>query len=96
MNLGYPNQTTCVNQETFVRRVRTSMSSINWVTRILTIVGGLNWGLIGLANYNLVSAIFGEGTTAERVVYAVVGISAVWELMRLLMREPERAEARRS
>jgi len=71
------------------------MSGISWVTRILTIIGGLNWGLIGLANYNLVAAIFGEGTTAERVVYSVVGISALWELIRLLMREPERTEARR-
>ena len=72
------------------------MSGIGWVTRILTIIGGLNWGLIGLANYNLVAALFGEGTTAERVVYSVVGISALWELVRLLTREPERVEARRS
>ncbi len=73
-----------------------TMSGINWITRILTIIGGLNWGLIGFANYNLVSAIFGEGTAAERVVYALVGIASVWELIRLLMREPERVEARRS
>lgn len=43
----------------------------------LTIVGGLNWGLVGAFDFNLVDAIFGEGSTGSRVVYILVGISAI-------------------
>jgi hypothetical protein len=51
---------------------------INIVAYILVIVGALNWGLVGFANWNVVSAIFGEGFA--RVIYAVVGLAAVWML----------------
>lgn len=64
------------------------VSVIDWISRILVIVGGLNWGLIGAANYNLVSAIFGDGSMASKVVYVLVGLGAIWELIRLAFREP--------
>ncbi|HHY75549.1 MAG TPA: DUF378 domain-containing protein [Firmicutes bacterium] len=63
------------------------MSAIDWIAAILTIIGGLNWGLIGFAGFNLVSSIFGEGTMAERVVYSLVGLAALYQLIRLLFRE---------
>ncbi len=47
------------------------------IALVLTIVGGLNWGLIGFFDYNLVDAIFGDGSTMSRVVYCIVGVSAV-------------------
>jgi hypothetical protein len=43
----------------------------------LVIVGGLNWGLVGLLNFNLVSAIFGTGMLAN-IVYDLVGLSAIY------------------
>jgi hypothetical protein len=43
----------------------------------LLVVGGLNWGLIGLLNFNLVSALFGMGAMAQ-LVYVLVGVSAVY------------------
>ena len=64
------------------------MSVIGWISRILVIIGGLNWGLIGVANYNLVAAVFGEGSMASKVVYSLVGLAALWELVRLVTREP--------
>ncbi|MGI6662839.1 MAG: DUF378 domain-containing protein [Bacillota bacterium] len=63
------------------------MSALDWIAAILTIIGGLNWGLIGFAGFNLVSSIFGEGTSAERVVYSLVGLAALYQLIRLLFRE---------
>ncbi|MGO2111638.1 MAG: DUF378 domain-containing protein [Pseudoclavibacter sp.] len=51
-----------------------------WVIRIatvLTIIGGINWGLVGAFEFNLVDAIFGEGSAASRVIYVLVGISAL-------------------
>jgi len=60
------------------------MRAINLVTSLLVIVGGLNWGLVGLFNFNLVSALFGDMSALSRIVYVLVGISAVWQIMPLL------------
>jgi uncharacterized protein len=54
------------------------MSVIDWIAIILVIVGGLNWGLIGLLNFDLVAAIFGAMSMLSRVVYSLVGISALY------------------
>ena len=59
------------------------MKAINLVTLLLVIVGGLNWGLVGLFNFDLVAAIFGSGSLLARVVYVLVGISAVWQIVPL-------------
>ena len=52
--------------------------SLHMVAFILTIVGALNWGLVGLFSFNLVSVIFGSWPTVETVVYILVGVSAVY------------------
>src|SRR3569833_956390 len=63
---------------------RINMRAINLVTLLLVIVGGLNWGLVGLFNFTLVSALFGDMSALSRIVYVLVGISAVWQIMPLL------------
>jgi len=55
-------------------------SAIDWIALILVIVGGLNWGLVGLFDFNLVSAIFGSVTWLMNLVYILVGVSALWML----------------
>ena len=54
------------------------LTGIDWVALVLTIVGGLNWGLVGAFNFNLVDALFGEGSALARIVYVLVGLSATW------------------
>lgn len=54
------------------------LSIIDWIAAILVIVGGLNWGLVGAFHFDLVATIFGDMTTLSRIVYSVVGLSAVW------------------
>ena len=54
---------------------------ISWIAFILLIIGGLNWGLIGLIKLDLVSNIFGEGTTLSRIIYLLVGVSAIYMLL---------------
>lgn len=56
------------------------MNGLKLVTQVLLIVGGLNWGLVGLFSFDLVAAIFGEMTALSRIVYTLVGISAVYQL----------------
>ena len=54
------------------------LSVIDWIALILVIVGGLNWGLVGIFGFDLVAAIFGSMTILSRIVYILVGISAVY------------------
>jgi hypothetical protein len=59
------------------------MKTLNWIAVILVIVGGLNWGLVGMADYNLVDSLFGMGTTLATVVYDLVGLSALYLVFRV-------------
>lgn len=56
------------------------MKNIDLITLILIIVGGLNWGLVGLLNFDLVATIFGSATFLSSLVYTLVGISAIYHL----------------
>ena len=56
------------------------MKSIHIVAFILLIVGGLNWLLVGVFQYDLVASLFGQASVVSRIVYALVGVSAVYEL----------------
>jgi Uncharacterized conserved protein len=60
------------------------MKTLNIITLVLVIVGGLNWGLVGLFDFDLVAAIFGAGSALARLVYVLVGVSAAWQLVPLL------------
>ncbi len=57
------------------------MKAINLITLILVIVGGVNWGLVGLADFDLVATLFGAGSVLSRAVYILVGASALWQLI---------------
>ena len=59
------------------------MKSINILTLVLVIVGGLNWGLVGLFGFDLVAAIFGAGSALSRIIFVLVGLSAAWQLIPL-------------
>ena len=56
------------------------MKALGIVTLLLVIVGGLNWGLVGLLDFDLVAAIFGAGSALARIVYILVGLSALWQV----------------
>jgi len=47
----------------------------------LVLVGALNWGLVGLLDFNLVAKVLGSGTMLEKIVYGLVGLAAVVELV---------------
>lgn len=54
------------------------MQIVNWIAVILVIVGGLNWGLVGAFDIDLVAMLFGEMSAIARTVYVVVGLAAIW------------------
>lgn len=53
------------------------MKFLKYTAYVLVLIGALNWGLIGLFGYNLVSSIFGDMTLVTRFIYSLVGISAI-------------------
>ncbi len=54
------------------------MKIIDKIALVLVVIGAINWGLIGLFNFNLVAAIFGDMTALSRIIYGLVGISGLW------------------
>ncbi len=63
------------------------------IALLLTIIGGINWGLIGIFQFDLVAFIFGgQAAVVSRIIYVLVGISAIW-CISLFFREQELIEA---
>jgi uncharacterized membrane protein YuzA (DUF378 family) len=54
------------------------LNTPDWIAVILVVVGGLNWGLVGIFKFDLVAAIFGEMGIISRIVYTLVGLSAIY------------------
>jgi len=54
------------------------LNGLDWTAMILVIIGGLNWGLVGAFNFDLVATIFGAMSALSRIVYVLVGISALY------------------
>jgi uncharacterized membrane protein YuzA (DUF378 family) len=67
----------------FMQR-ESSLSVPDWIAAILLVIGGLNWGAVGLFGVDLVAMALGSGTTAARAVYVLVGIAALWGIFGLL------------
>ena len=58
----------------------TALKSVDIVAYSLLLIGALNWGLVGFFGLDLVAAIFGNMTIFSRVIYALVGLAAIYDL----------------
>ena len=56
------------------------MRTLHAIILTLIIIGGINWGLVGIFNYNLVDALFGTMSWFSRIIYTLVGIAGVWAI----------------
>ena len=54
------------------------MKIVDKIALVLIIIGAINWGLIGIFNFNLVDAIFGTMSVISRIIYGLVGLSGLW------------------
>lgn len=61
-----------------------------WIAELLVVIGAINWGLIGVADFNLVEAILGGGIA--RIVYIFVGISGIWAIKLLMGKKSAHTE----
>ncbi len=55
------------------------MRSLDVTAAVLLVIGGLNWGLVGAANFDLVATIFGAMSPLSRLVYVLVGVAALYQ-----------------
>ncbi len=63
---------------------------IDRIALVLAIIGGINWGSIGLFRFDLVAFLFGGQTAMfSRIIYTLVGLAAVWCISLLFRNEPE-------
>lgn len=63
------------------------MKIIDTIALVLIIIGAINWGLVGIFNFNLVEAIFGGLSIITRIIYILVGISGLWGIKLIFNRD---------
>jgi uncharacterized protein len=56
-----------------------SVRTVDIIVAVLLVIGGINWGLVGFFQFDLVAALLGEASPLSRLVYAVVGLCAVYQ-----------------
>ena len=68
--------------------MRPSLNPIDWIALLVAIIGGLNWGLIAIFEWDLVAELLGEsygtGATVPRLIYAVVGLASIYMVVFLV------------
>lgn len=57
------------------------MKQLDIIVGALLIIGGLNWGLVGVLDFNLVETVFGGMTALSRLVYTLVGLAAIYDIV---------------
>lgn len=60
----------------------TRLRGLDLAALILIVIGGLNWGLVGVLDFDVVAAIFGEMSIIARIIYVLVGLSAIYAAVR--------------
>lgn len=69
-----------------MREGNTAMSAVDYIAMALLIIGGLNLAMVGLFDVDVVASLFGAGSPASRLIYVLVGISAlysIWTAMKM-------------
>lgn len=54
------------------------LNAVDWIALVLVLVGGLNWGLVAVADFDLVATLFGDMSVISRIVYGLVGIATLY------------------
>ena len=57
------------------------MKALAWIALILLVIGGINWALVGIWGFDLVAYLFGYMSTVSRIIYILVGVSALYLLI---------------
>ena len=72
---------TCLNKGVFMFK---SPSVLDWIALVILFIGGLNWGLVGLFHFDLITGIFGDYSPIARIIYIIIGLCAIYVLVRAI------------
>lgn len=75
----------CTVDDTRLQDKEKIMKTIDVAVWVLLAIGGLNWGLVGVFDFDLVAAIFGQMSVLSRIVYTLVGLAAVYDIVAIKM-----------
>lgn len=64
-------------------------NAFEWIALILLVIGGLNWGLVGALDFNVVDTIFSSGSIVAKIIYILVGVSALYGLFFLFKKQQQ-------
>jgi len=56
------------------------MGTVKWIAALLIVIGAINWGLVGLLDFNLITAIFQDGSLMTKIIYDLVGLSGIYAI----------------
>lgn len=70
----------------------THFNAVDWIAMVLMIVGGLNWGLVGALQLDVVAVLFGEMSAVSRAVYVLVGLAALYGIYTLVKMSKHRSD----
>lgn len=79
-NIGRSRSHDASRAERSTTKQASRMGALDWIAMTLLIVGGLNWGAVGLFEMDVVARLFGEMTPISRLIYVLVGLSALWSI----------------
>lgn len=57
---------------------------LNWLAVLLSVIGAINWGLVGIFNKDLIMGFLGLGMDLSKIIYIIVGVAGVWALIFVL------------
>jgi len=66
------------------------MNVVDWIAFVLVIIGALNWGLVGFFQFNLVDTLTGSVEIIPRIIYALVGLAAIYLIASAAMMKPNK------
>ena len=63
---------------------KNKMKLFDWITFVLTTLGGINWGIVGIFNINLISRYFARVPVIETILYILIGVVSIITLFRMI------------
>lgn len=69
------------NEAFIIHKTNMKMNALGWIAMILLVIGGLNWGLIGIFEWDLIAAIFGDMSVLSRIIYIIIAVAAVYMII---------------
>jgi uncharacterized membrane protein YuzA (DUF378 family) len=62
------------------------MKFFDSIATLLLLIGGLNWGMVGVADFNVIMWLFVAKTTLQHAIYILIGVAAIWKIVRRFAR----------